>query len=105
MACQGKQLRGVVDQNLTLLNFVGIILDVVIAVGQREPALVDVGNDLVGIVQVRLRVEIEQRARANQVYVRDLINQRTLITDRSNAVQFGLNRRNSFSVDRFLVHA
>ena len=105
LACQGKQLRGVVDQNLTLLNFVGIILDIVIAVGQREPALVDVGNNLVRIMQVRLRVEIEQRVRPNQVYVRDLINQRTLIVDRSNAVQFRLYRRDSFSVERFLVHA
>ena len=52
LARECKQLLRILRQMLPHLDFVGVIFDVIIAVRQRQPALIDVCNHVVRIVQV-----------------------------------------------------
>ena len=57
----------------------GIVFEVVVAVGQRQTALVNVGDHLVGIVQVRRGIKIEQRIGPKQLHPGDGLDQRGLV--------------------------
>ena len=84
---------------------VGVVFNVVIAVRQGEAALVNVGDHHIRVVQVRLAVKIKQWIRADHVYTRNRINEALLVLYGSDAVQFGLERFQSFGINRLLVHA
>ena len=102
---QREQLRRVVRKLTANLRHVGVIFNVVIAVGQRKAALVNVGDHHIGIVQVRLAVKIEQRIRPDHVRVRDHVDECLFILHGSHAVQFGLKRLEPFRINRLLIHA
>jgi hypothetical protein len=72
------------------LGHLGIGFEVVIAVGQRQAALIDVGDDLIGVVQVRGRVKIEQRVGPDEVHPGQRVNQRDLVLGLCNPVEFRL---------------
>ena len=57
---------------LPRLHRLGIVFHVVVAIRQREPALVEVSNGLGRIVHVGLGVESKQRRRGIAVHVRNL---------------------------------
>jgi hypothetical protein len=105
LARQRKHLRHVVGVVLADIGHVRVVFDVVIAVRQGEAALVDVGDHVVGIVQVGVGIEVEQRARSVHVHLRDLVDQRAFVFDCGHAIQFRLERSHSLLVDRLLVHA
>ena len=102
---QRKQLGRVIHEMLPHRRFIGVFFDVVVAVGQRQAPLVDVGDNLVGIVQVGCGIEIKQRIRPDQVQVRDLVHQRALVLHGGDAVELRLQRCNAFCVRRLLIHA
>ena len=77
----------VLNQMRANLGHVGVIFNVVIAVGERETALVNVGDDHIGIVQIGLTGGVEQRIRADHLHVRNGINQRLLVLHCGNAVE------------------
>ena len=87
------------------LDGLGVGLQVVLAVGQREAALAERGDGAVGILGVRGRAEQEQRADAQTVQVGDLGHHVRLIAHRLDAVQLGLDGRDALLVDGRGVHA
>ena len=105
LARQREHLRHILRQMLPHLDFVGVVLDVVVAIRQRQPSLPDVSDHLIRIVQIRRRIKIEQRIRPDQMNAGDLLNQRALVLHRRNPIQFRLERRDPFRVRCLLVHA
>ena len=87
------------------LDLIRIVFDVVVTIRQRQSTLPDIRNHLVRIVQVGIRIEVEQRIRSHQVQAPDLFNQRPLILDRGNPFQFRLDGRDPLRVHGLLVHA
>ena len=79
LPCQCEHASHIFGQMLSHLNFIWIVFDVIVAIGKRQAALIDVRNDLVSIMQIRVRIEIEERIRADQVNVRDLVNKPGLV--------------------------
>ena len=76
LAGKRKHLSGIFHQVLAHLHHLGIVFDVVAAVGQRESALIEVGDHRIGIVQVGRRIKIEERiVVADNVHPRDRVNQ------------------------------
>ena len=90
---------------LAHLRHLGVVFNVVVAVGQRQSTLVNIGDDLIGIMQVRRRIEVEQRIRPDQVHAGDGIDQRTFVLCGGDAIQFRLERVETFGIDCLLVHA
>ena len=61
LAGEGEDLRDVFDEMLPhLLHLRIVIFDVVVAVRQRQSALIDIGDDLIGVVHVGVGIKIEQ---------------------------------------------
>jgi hypothetical protein len=56
-------------------------------------------------VQVGRRIKIEQRIRPDQVNVSDLLDERTLVFHRGNALQFRFEWSDPLGVSRLFVHA
>ena len=54
---ENEKLRSVIHQMLAHLYHLGIVLDVVIAVRQGKPTLVNIRDDHIGIVQIGRRIE------------------------------------------------
>ncbi len=106
LANQRKRLRDIFHQVLPhRFHFRVVILEVVVAVRQRQAALIDIGDNLVGVVQIGPCVETEERGAADQPQVGDFIDQRALVLHCRNAVEFGLEHGDAFRIHGLLVHA
>ena len=66
IAQQGEHLGDIFHQMFAHVGHARIVFNVVIAVGQRQSALIDIGNYRIRIVQVRIRIEIKQRIRPSR---------------------------------------
>ena len=90
---------------LPRLHRLGIVFQVVVAIGQRDPALVEDRNGFGRIVHVGLGEEGKQRRRGIAVHVCHLPNEIGFRLDTVNAFQFRRQGRNPLFLDRALVHA
>ena len=90
---------------LAHLRVLGIILDVVVAVGQGETTLIHVGNHHVRIVEIRRRIKPEQAVRADHVRVCNDVNERRLVGCGRHPIQLRLERIQSLRIRRLLIHA
>ena len=82
-----------------------VVLDVVVAIGQGEPALIDIGDDLLGVVQIGCGKEVEQRISTDHVGVRNGVHEGAFIGNRRDPGQFGLQGIEAFGIGGFFVHA
>ena len=90
---------------LACLLRLGILGEIVVAVGKAEPALADVGDLRAGIVQVGRRAKSKQRGYAQRVQVGHGFNQLVFVGDSRDPVQLRLERRGALGVHPGLVHA
>ena len=101
----GQHLLHVLEELLANLHRLLIVFEVVVAVGKRQTGLIDKGNGHVCVMKVRARAEAKQRVRTDRPLVRHYRNHLPLIFDFGDAVELRLERRDSFLIDRLLVHA
>src|SRR6266849_5291553 len=102
-----------VDVLLARLNGLGIILEIVVAIREAEAALVDGGDDLRRVVQVRRGAKDEQRphstappsaASRGPVQMGDFGDQPGLRIYLRNSIQLWLDRRDSLGLDPLFIH-
>src|ERR1700737_3554193 len=101
-----------VDVLLARLNGLGIVLEIVVAIRQAEPSLIDRGNDLRRVVQVRGGAKGEQRphsaaapaAAGGPVQTGDFVDQLRLRIYLRNSIQLRLDRRESFGLNARFIH-
>ncbi len=105
VAEQFEHLLNVRDVALTRLHRLGIALQVVIAIRQPQPALIDIGDHLRGIVQIGRRPESKQSAHALRMQIRNRADQILPRLDRSDPLHLRLDRLRAQRVDVGLVHA
>ena len=105
VARQLKHLLHVVQVFLTRLDRLGVVLDVVIAIGQSETALIEVSDGLARIVHVGHLAEAEEHADAVALQGADLRDELLLAVECSDS----LHRRHEWFgaalLDGGLVHA
>src|SRR4029077_6907385 len=77
---------------------------VVVAVGEREASLIEVGNDRVGVVEIGRRVKREQRVGADHVVLGDNIDEIGLVLDGGDALEFWLEWIEAFGIGGLFVH-
>ena len=105
LAGEREQLGGVLDQALARIRHLGIVFQVVIAVGQRQAALVNVCDHVVRAVQVRRRIEIEQRIGPNQLHPGHGFDQRGLVLRIGDALELWPQRVYAMGIRRAFVNA
>ncbi len=105
MPDQREQLRGVLHQALARSCHLGIVFEVVVAIGQRQTALVNVGDDVVGAVQVGRRIKIEQRIGPKHLHPGDSFDQPDLVFRVRDALEFRLQRFYPVGIRGALVNA
>src|SRR6266851_9678854 len=101
-----------VDVLLARLDGLGIVLEIVVAIWQAETSLVDRGNDLRRVVQVRGGAKGEQRphsaaapaAAGGPVQTGDFVDQLRLRINLRNSVQLWLDRRDSLRLNARFIH-
>ena len=90
---------------LAQLDGLGVVLQVVVAVGKAQAALIELRDHRVGVFEVLAGAELEQRPDANGVQVGDFFGDLRLVLEVADAVQFRLERREASGVDSLFVHA
>ena len=83
----------------------GVVLEVIIAVGQAQAALVGLGDHRAGVFEILPGAEFKERRNAVAVQVRNLFGKLRLVLQVADAVELRLERRQPFGVDGLLVHA
>ena len=106
LAGQGEDLRDVFDKMLAHLLHLGVVIfDVVVAVGQRQSALIDVSDDLIGVVQVGSGIKIKEWVGPVEMDVGNFLDQCRFVLHRSNTIELRFHGGNPLGVDRLFVHA
>ena len=83
----------------------GVIFDVVIAIGKPQSSLAHSSNVHAGVVQVRLRAKAEKDIHIQRVHVSHGFNKLVFIGNRGNALQQRLECGTAQRIDGFLIHA
>ena len=102
---QREQLGRILHQALARRRHLGVIFEVIVAVGQRQAALVDVGDHVIGTVQVGRRIKTEQRIGPDQLHPGNGFDQRRLVFSIRDALEFRLQRVDSVGVRGGFVDA
>ena len=100
-----EHLGRILDELLPPLDGLRIGLQVVVAIGQAQPALVDLGDHPTRVVRVGSRTEGEERRNAARVQLGDHVEQARLVLHRIHPLQIRRDRRRAPRLDRRLVHA
>ena len=82
-----------------------VLRDVIVAVGQAQPALADARNFHAGIVQVGLRPETEKNIHALRLQIGNRLDQVGFVFDSGNTIQTGFEHRDAFGIHGGLIHA
>ena len=103
MSCE--HAADVLDVALRKVNGIGVVLQVVVAVGQAEPALVQIGDQLGGILKVLIGAEAEEHVHALAVQLGEQMGKALLILEPGNLVELALERGGAELLNAGLVHA
>ena len=103
VAEQGKHFPYVSNVLLAQFDRLGIVLGVIVAVGQTESALVGVGDNLIGIAEILNRIKAEKHVVIHRG--RGQVSDFRLGAQLGNLFQRRLQRLGSLGLDRLLVRA
>ena len=94
-------------RNVLLAEFhgLGIVLEVVVAIGQTQPALIHFADDLAGILEVRTRAEAEHDVRTFPVQASSFLGQIGLRFHPRDALEVAVEWLRPGLLHRRLVHA
>ena len=79
--------------------------EVIVALRQANPALIDHGNLFLRVLEILLLAVAEKCADVDHLVVREEIGQLLLAAQRRDAVKFWLQWLEAFGVDRIFIHA
>ncbi len=105
VAQQHKHFRDVLDVFLAQVNRLGVVLEIVVAIGQAQAALIHFGNHLARVLEVGVGVEAEQYIGALAMQPHDLARQPFLRLDGRDALEIVLQRLRTGLLDGPFIHA